>query len=174
MKGPRGFLRPSLLFVLGLFFVAVIAYLSAEQAHMKRLQEAPKVVEVVQDHTVFLYGSQGFTSEWMREDANMKKDLQILADWLRGRDGVRVVALASVLAYRNGVGGYLLYIESGDGTKQKFTYIRIPEKERVAVERYLVYLKMWQYTHTEAKIVTWTTVPAYGGGVSAIIICYEM
>ena len=90
-------------------------------------------------------------------------DISTLNQWLRANPSKKVVSFSGVLAYRDGVSGYVVYFTSGDNSQQKFE----------SVSKRIVSLQEWKDAHPDVRVVAISTVPAYSGGVREYTICYE-
>lgn len=103
-------------------------------------------------------------------------DITTLNQWLHANPNKRVVSFSGVLAYREGVSGYVVYFVSGDNSKQKFE--RINRSDRTSREPEMVVhgirsLQEWKNAHPTARVIAVSTVPSYSGGVREFTICYE-
>jgi hypothetical protein len=99
-----------------------------------------------------------------------------LNQWLRANPSKKVVSFAGILAYREGVSGYVIYFVSGDNSKQKFERIDrsdFASRQRDATDFGIHSLQTWRDANSNARIVAIAIVPAYSGGVREFTICYE-
>lgn len=103
-------------------------------------------------------------------------DITTLNQWLRANHNKKVVSFSGVLAYREGVSGYIVYFVSGDNSQQKFARIirsdRTSREPEIAVHG-IRSLQEWKNTHSNVRIISISTVPSYSGGVREFTICYE-
>jgi len=105
-------------------------------------------------------------------------DISPLNQWLRVNPDKKVVSFSGVLAYREGVSGYILYFVSGDNSQQRFKRINLKDRRsRRSGPEPDVYgisaLQTWKDEHPNARIVAVSTVPSYSGGVREFTIYYE-
>ncbi|MBI5140284.1 MAG: hypothetical protein HZA94_02455 [Candidatus Vogelbacteria bacterium] len=109
-------------------------------------------------------------------DNNQRDDISVLNQWLRTNPDKKVVSFSGVLAYREGVSGYVVYFVSGDNSQQKFERInrsyRTSREPEPAVHG-IRSLQAWKDAHQNARVVAISTVPSYSGGVREFTICYE-
>lgn len=113
---------------------------------------------------------------YVSADSNQGSDVSALNHWLRTNPAKKVVSFSGVLAYREGVSGYIVYFVSGDNSQQRFG--RISRNVRVSREPEQVVhgiraLQDWKNSHPNARVIAITTVPSYSGGVREFTICYE-
>ncbi|HBI97141.1 MAG: hypothetical protein US83_C0007G0040 [Candidatus Falkowbacteria bacterium GW2011_GWC2_38_22] len=103
-------------------------------------------------------------------------DITMLNQWLRANRSKKVVSFSGVLAYREGVSGYIIYFVSGDNSQQKFARInrsdRMSREPEIAVHG-IRSLQEWKNAHPNVRIISISTVPSYSGGVREFTICYE-
>ncbi|MCX6724115.1 MAG: hypothetical protein NT155_03035 [Candidatus Staskawiczbacteria bacterium] len=104
-------------------------------------------------------------------------DIYLLNQWLQNNPGKKVVCFSGVLAYREGVSGYIVYFVSGDNSKQKFERIRRNDNPLQKPAELAVHgirsLQEWKNIHMDARIIGIASIPAYSGGVREFTICYE-
>jgi uncharacterized lipoprotein NlpE involved in copper resistance len=104
------------------------------------------------------------------------EEISVLNQWLRTNPDKKVVSFSGVLAYREGVSGFVLYFSPGDNSKQKFERINLApqtyEKSNLWVHG-IDSLQAWKDTHPNAREIAFSTVPAYSGGVDWCIVCFE-
>lgn len=98
-------------------------------------------------------------------------DITTLNQWLRANPNKRIVSFSGVLAYRDGVSGYVFYFIAGDNSKQKFEHIN--RNSQTSGEHGIGSLQEWKNAHSNAQVVAISTVPSYSGGVREFTICYE-
>lgn len=94
------------------------------------------------------------------------RDAYILNEWLQDNPNKKVVSFSGVLAYREDVSGYILYFESGSNSNQRFVRIGCWNNQ-------FSYLQDWKDSNPKVRIVAFTTIPQYSGGIKAFTICYE-
>lgn len=106
-----------------------------------------------------------------REDVD---DVTLLNRWLRANPDKKVISFSGVLAYREGVSGYIVYFVPGDSSQQKFARISLSYQNRPeSAYDGVLSLQRWKNDYPGAKIVAISTVPSYGGGVKEFTCCYE-
>ncbi|OGM99221.1 MAG: hypothetical protein A2915_02875 [Candidatus Yanofskybacteria bacterium RIFCSPLOWO2_01_FULL_41_34] len=129
----------------------------------------PKSVSEMKD---FAYVS----TEVYTQNRESVDDITTLNQWLRANPGKKVISFSGVLAYREGVSGYVVYFVSGNNSQQKFERInrsdRSSRKPELAVHG-IRSLQAWRDAHQNARVVAISTVPSYSGGVREFTICYE-
>jgi len=113
---------------------------------------------------------------YVSADSNQSDDVSALNQWLRANLNKKVVSFSGVLAYREGVSGYVVYFVSGNNSQQKFE--RINRSDRASREpepavHGVRSLQEWKNAHPNARVIAISTVPSYSGGVREFTICYE-
>ena len=99
-------------------------------------------------------------------------DITTLNAWLRANPSKKVVSFSGVLAYREGVSGYIVYFVSGDNSKQKFWRVNRSDEPEIFVHG-IRSLQTWKDAHPNARVVALSAVPSYSGGVREFTVCYE-
>lgn len=101
-------------------------------------------------------------------------DIRVLNRWLRANPDKKVVSFSGVLAYREGVSGYIVAFTPGDNSHQEFARINLPDAryKRDPVHG-MGQLQAWRDANPNARIVGFAAVPAYSGGVREFTVCYE-
>lgn len=114
------------------------------------------------------------TQDFAYVATNQNDDIDKLNQWLRANSSKRVISFAGVLAYREGVNGYIVYFAAGDNSKQQFARVdKVKRQEPETSVNGFNYLQGWKNQNPNANIVAITTVPNYSGGVREFTICYE-
>lgn len=113
---------------------------------------------------------------YVSADSSQWDDISALNQWLRANPDKKIVSFSGVLAYREGVSGYVVYFVTGDNSLQKFE--RINRSDRTSREPELAVhgirsLQAWRDAHQNARVVAISTVPSYSGGVREFTICFE-
>lgn len=87
-----------------------------------------------------------------------------LENWMSDNRDKRIVSIASVLLYRSDVRGYIVqYVKSTDARQG------VAELETSDLSK----LQLWVHEHPCNPIVTFTTIPAYSGGLKGFVIVYD-
>ena len=119
--------------------------------------------------------TENFTYVPIQDEAADENGISLLNEWLKNNPGKKVVSFSGVLAYRDGVSGYIVYFVHGDNSRQRFEQISnatIMENSRSAIFGVNT-LQLWKEAKSDLKIVAISTVPSYSGGVREYVICSE-
>ncbi len=101
-------------------------------------------------------------------------DVTILNQWLRANTDKKVVSFSAVLAYRDGASGYIMYCVQGDNSRQVFERInRKITSEKESIVHGMDAIQSWKYAFPNFRVVAFTTVAAYSGGVREFTLLYE-
>ena len=100
-----------------------------------------------------------------------ERDIDVLNRWIRANPNKKVTSFSGVLAYREGVSGYIIHFTPGDNAHMHFA--RIDRKQSESAIHGIDLLEKWKDANPNARIVAISTVPSYSGGVREYTICYE-